>query len=421
VISKEREAIVKHAVVSQNWNMGPLGQASSIGKVALRLLPLAVLVSSCGGGGGGGESTSLLQVGMQRQYTGTTTRSVVYEDPTATNVNNTLVYTFTENQTVQQAATGAPADFDVHSDYTYTVVTDPGVGTVPISQTVDAYDNLQVADGNQTVISFGQNVVAVSNDETSNALGGGPYTETSTTATTYTTPRDNFPYPLQTGATMTTPQSETQTTTFTDLNATNDPPPDGSDVGYTMNRTENADGSFTYKSTYVNGNTYSRTQNSDGSGSETFTTATGTTATTVGVPVTADGTSTIPIVRTVIAKTAAATNYSAADWYPGTDGAPSSPLVLVSRTVVGPTSTLPAECTGAVVQPYIYEIDTTTTNLSTVGASYSTTTQRNFSAGNGASVCELSTEVSSSYDLLTGALTATTTTTTTTILASINY
>jgi hypothetical protein len=309
----------------------------------------------------------------------------------------------------------------VHSDYTYTVVTDPGVGTVPISQTVDAYDNLQVADGNQTVISFGQNVVAVSNDETSNALGGGPYTETSTTATTYTTPRDNFPYPLQTGATMTTPQSETQTTTFTDLNASNDPPPDGSDVGYTMNRTENADGSFTYKSTYVNGNTYSRTQNSDGSGSETFTTATGTTATTVGVPVTADGTSTIPIVRTVIAKTAAATNYSAADWYPGTDGAPSSPLVLVSRTVVGPTSTLPAECTGAVVQPYIYEIDTTTTNLSTVGASYSTTTQRNFSAGNGASVCELSTEVSSSYDLLTGALTATTTTTTTTILASINY
>ena len=410
---------MKHAVVSQEWNVRALGQASSLGKVALRLLPLAVLVSSCGGGGGG-EATPLLQVGMQREYTGTTTRSVVYEEPTATLPNNTLVYTFTENQSVQQAATGAPADFDVHSDYAYTVVTDPGVGIVPLSQTVDTYENLQVADGNQTIVSLGQNAVTVSNDETSNALGGGPYTETSTTSATYTTPRDGFPYPLQTGATLTTPQSQTQTTTFTDVNASNAAPPNGSDVGYTMTRTENDDGSFMYKSTYVNGNTSSRTENSDGSGSDSFTTATGTTATTVGVPVTADGASTIPIVRTVIAKTSAATNYSAADWYPG-NGAPSSPLVLETRTVVGPTSTLPAECNGAVLQPYIYEIDTTTTDLNTVAASYSSTTTRNFSAGNGASVCVLSTEVSSSYDLLTGALISTTTTTTATSLASINY
>jgi hypothetical protein len=411
---------VKHTVVSQDWKVSPLGQASSIGKVALRLLPLAVLVSSCGGGGGGGESTSLLQVGMQREYTGTTTRSVVYEEPTATLPNNTLVYTFTENQSVQQAATGAPADFDVHSDYAYTVVTDPGVGIVPISQTVDTYENLQVADGNQTIVSLGQNAVTVSNDETSNALGGGPYTETSTTSTTYTTPRDGFPYPLQTGATLTTPQSQTQTTTFTDVNASNAAPPNGSDVGYTMTRTENVDGSFTYKSTYVNGNASSRTENSDGSGSDSFTTAAGTTATTVGVPVTADGASTIPVVRTVIAKTSVATNYSAADWYPG-NAAPSSPLVLETRTVVGPTSTLPAECSGAVLQPYIYEIDTTTTDLNTVAASYSSTTTRNFNAGNGALVCQLSTEVSSSYDLLTGALISTTTTTTATSLASINY
>jgi hypothetical protein len=169
----------------------------------------------------------------------------------------------------------------------------------------------------------------------------------------------------------------------------------------------------------VNGNTYSRTQNSDGSGSESFTTAEGTTATTVAVPVTADGTSTIPVVRTVTAKTAAATNYSAADWYPA-NGAPSSPLVLQTRTVVGPAPSLPAECNGALLQPDIYEIDTTTTDLNTIGATYSTTTTRAFNDANAVSVCQLSSEVSSSFDLLTGALVSTTTTATTTLLSTIS-
>jgi hypothetical protein len=89
--------------------------------------------------------------------------------------------------------------------------------------------------------------------------------------------------------------------------------------------------------------------------------------------------------------------------------------------VVGPASSLPSECNGAVLQPNIYEIDTTTTNLNTVAASYSATTTRNFSAGDGASICQLSTETSSSYDVLTGALISTTTTTTTTLLSAINY
>ena len=409
---------MKHSILSQDWDVRPLGQASSIGKIALRLLPLAVLVSSCGGGGG--EVAPLLQVGMQRQYTGTTTRSVVYASPTATNENNTLVDTFTENQSVEQAPAGSSsADFDVHTVYAYTVVQNPAVGAVPISQTVDTFENLQNAGGFQSIISLGQNVVAVSNDETSNTLGNGPYTETSTTTSIYTTPRDGFTYPLQTGATMTTPQSETQTITFTDVNGDGAAPSNGTNVGYTETRSENNDGSFTSKSTYVNGNTYSRTQNSDGSGSESFTTAEGTTATTVAVPVTADGTSTIPVVRTVTAKTAAATNYSAAAWYPA-NGAPSSPLVLQTRTVVGPAPSLPAECNGALLQPDIYEIDTTTTDLNTIGATYSTTTTRAFNDANAVSVCQLSSEVSSSFDLLTGALVSTTTTTTATLLSTIS-
>ena len=83
---------MKHAVLSQDWNVRLLGRASSVGKIALRLLPLAVLVSSCGGGSSN-QVTPILQVGMQREYTGTATRSVVYADPTTTEKDNTLVYT----------------------------------------------------------------------------------------------------------------------------------------------------------------------------------------------------------------------------------------------------------------------------------------------------------------------------------------
>lgn len=412
---------MKHGVLLRDWNVRPPGQASLVGQIALRLLPLAVLVSSCGGFGGSGsggsnELTPILQVGMQRQYVGTTTRSVVYATPTATMQNNTLVYTFTQNQSVQQAPTSALANFDVHSDYTYSVVQNPGVGTVPISESVDSYENLQIVGDTQMVTTFGQNVMAISNDETSDAQGNGPYTETSTTDSTFTTPRDNFSYPLQTGATMTTPQSETQTITFTDVNASGSP---GTTVGYTETRSENDDGSYSYQSTDVSGNTFSKTENSDGSGSEKFTAATSNTTTTVGLPLVADGTNTIPVARTVTAATTTVTNYSTIDWYPD-NGAANSPLVLENKIVVGPATILPSECEGAVLQANIYEIDTTTTELNTIDASYSATTARNFSAGNGALVCQMSTELSASYDLLTGALISTTTTATTALLSAIN-
>jgi hypothetical protein len=404
---------MKHAVLSQDGNVRPLGQGLSVRQIALRLLPLAALVSSCGGGNSS-NLNPILQVGMQRQYSGTATRSVVYADPSTTKTDNTLIYTFTQNQSVQQAATGAPADFDLHSAYTYTVVQDPGVGTVPISQSVDTYENLQVMGDTQTVITLGQNVVAVSNDETSNALGTGPYTETSTTTSKYTTPRAGFAYPLQTGATMTTSQVETQTITFTDVNAGGSAPSNGTNVGYTETRSENDDGSYSYQVTYVNGDNSSRTQDSDGSGTESSTNTT----TTVGLPVAADGVNTIPVTRSVSLPTQTSTNYSAADWYPG-NGAPNSPLVLETRTVIGPASTLPSECSGAAPQPGIYEVDTTTTSLNPIGASYSETTTRAFNDADAVSVCQLSTQISSSYDLLTGALVSTTTTTTTTLLTAV--
>jgi len=414
-----KQPILLQSTHVQSTCAQPQGQALSMAKLVLRLLPLAVIVSSCGGGDGS-QLSPILQVGMQRQYVGTTTRAVVYANPTATLQNNTLVYTFTLNETVQQAAASAPANFDVQNDYTYAVVQDPGVGTVPISQTVDIYENLITSGGTQTVSSLGQKVVSISSDETSNALGNGPYTETSTTASSYQMARDNFSYPLQTGATMTSPESETQTIAFADLNASGAAPSNGSNVGYTITRSENDDGSYSYQTAYVNGNTFSRMQNSDGSATQTYTSATATSTTTVALPATVNGVDTIPVSVTVDSTHTTNTNYSAADWYPD-NGSPNSPLVLETKIVVGPTSSLPADCNGAVLRPNIYEIDTTTTSLNPIGASYSSTTTRNFSAGDAASVCQLSTETASSYDLDTGALVSTTTTTTTTTLSAINY
>jgi hypothetical protein len=411
---------MRHAVWLQDGKEGWRAQASSAGKIALLFVPLTVLVASCGGSGDGSSPSSpILEVGMQRQYTGTTTRSVVYAVPTASLQNNTLIYTVVQTQTVQ-GSTDAPADFDVHADYAYTVVQDPGVGTVPTSESVDTYENLLISGDTQTVSTVGQKIVSVSNDETSNALVNGPYTETSTTTSEYQTPRDNFSYPLQTGATMTSPQSETQTIVFTDVNASGSAPSNGTNVGHTITRSENDDGSYAYQTAYVNGSSSSRTQNADGSGTQTSTNATTSSTTTVSLPATVNGVSSIPISVSVDSAKSTTTDYAAADWYPG-GGAPSSPLVLETKKVIGPTSTLPSDCNGAVLRPNIYEIDTTTTNLNPIGASYSSTSTRNFSAADGASICQLSTETAWSYDLDTGGLVSTTTTTTTVVLSAINY
>jgi hypothetical protein len=219
---------------------------------------------------------------------------------------------------------------------------------------------------------------------------------------------------------MTSPESESQTIAFADLNASGAAPSNGSNVGYTITRSENDDGSYSYQTAYLNGNTFSRMQNSDGSANQTYTSATATSTTTVALPATVSGVDTIPVSVTVDSTHTTTTNYSAADWYPDS-GSPSSPLILETRVVVGPTSSLPADCSSAVLRPNIYEIDTTTTSLNPIGAAYSSTTTRNFSAGDGASVCQLSKETASSYDLDTGALVSTTTTTTTTTLSAINY
>lgn len=416
---------MKHAFVVQEQSSSFGARASSAGHSVLRLLPIVALVSACGGNSAdsGGLSNALpplLKLGMQRQYVGTATRSVVYVNPTVTTPDNTLAYSFTQIQSVNPPPASTSASFDVHSSYTYNVTQDPGVGTVPISQVVDNYENLLVSGTQQTMSTLGQTVVAVSSDETSNALGTGPYTQTTSTTTTYPTARDTLPYPLQAGARQTVPQSASQTITFSDVNGSGSGPSDGSNVAYTMTRNENFDGSFSYQATEVNGNSFTRTQNSDGSGGETFSSATSTTTTTVGLPAIAGGVNTIPVTVTVTGATTTTTNHAAADWYPN-NGTASSPLVSTTRVVVGPVASLPPECSGALSRPGLYEVDTTTTNLNTLSATYALTTTRSFNSGDAVPVCQLSTEIQSDYALQTGALVSTITTNTTTLLSAINY
>ena len=391
-------------------------------KAGLVLLPLALLLTACGGGGGGTDPTSpnattpLLQVGMQRQYTGSTTRSVVYANPSSTAVNNTLSYTFSELQSVLQAPVNAPGNFDIYSVFNYTVTQDPGTGTVPISQSVHDYRNLITSGSGQATVDLGQKTVVLNNDETSNALGGGPFTETTTTTTIFPTPRTSFFYPLQSGASLTVPQSSSQSISFADLNTVGAPPPNGSNIGYTRTRTQQDDGSFTYQQLGATGTQESLVQNSDGTGSTAVTNATSLTTTTLGVPAANNGVVSLPISRVVTSSTPSTKAFSAVDWYPNA-GAVSSPLILQKQNVVGPVSTLPAQCNGALLQPNMFEIDTTTSNLNTISATLTVSSSRSFNA-NGVAVCTLKQQTASNYTLTTGALASTTTTQTATLLKS---
>jgi hypothetical protein len=126
---------------------------------------------------------------------------------------------------------------------------------------------------------------------------------------------------------------------------------------------------------------------------------------------------TIPVNVDITGATSSNATYLALDWYPG--NVPTTPLVLDTQTVIGPVSTLPSACAGALLQPDMVEVDTTNNNLNTVGANYSTTTTQTFNS-NGVSVCTLTQQVSTSYNLRTGAVFSTTTTLTTAILSAIN-
>ena len=392
-------------------------------KTAFALVPIAMLLSACGGGGSSDISTAnasppLLRVGMQRQYTGTSTRSTIYVNPTSTFPNNTLSYSFTQSQSVLQAPANAVGKFDIRSVINYTITQDPGTGVVPISQTIDDFRDLITTGSTQATLALGQTSTLLNNDESSNAFGNGPFTQTITTTSTYPTPRISFYYPLQPGANLLVPQSSVQSTTFVDVNGNGSPPMNGSNAGYSRVRTQNDDGSFSFQQTGATGTNETLTQSADGSGSMVVSSPAGSTTTTLGIPTFANGAFTIPVSRVVTSATPSSKIYSATDWYSNA-AQPSAPLILQQQNVVGLVTTLPAQCNGALLQPNMYEIDTNTSNLNTINASLSVTSTRSFNS-NGVAVCTLTQQTSSNYSLLTGALSSTTTTQTATLLQASN-
>ena len=401
-------------------------------KTFIAIACVTLLLSACGGGdlsvgvdvpiGPSGSGTPnvapLLQAGMQRQFAGSVVRVVTYAMPDATHINNTLAYTFNQTQNVLQAPASAPANFDLNSTYTYTITQDPGTGSVPIAQTVDDYRDLYLDKYGQYTVDVAQTSSAIASDETANALGGGPYQQTTQTSTNYTTPRAGLYFPLQSGDSITLPQSYTQTVSFTNTNSANVAPPNNVNQAYTRSRTEYDDGAFFYQQNNANGSSVAVTQHSDGTGSITSANATNSTTHSVGLPSLLNGGYTIPITSAVTSSTSTITNYAALDWYPS-GALPNEPLVSETQTVVGPVSSLPAQCSGALVLPNVMQINTVTTSLNTVQSSYSTTNTQSFNS-NGITLCSLSTQTTNSYSLETGLLFSTTVTTTNLVLTASN-
>jgi hypothetical protein len=399
-------------------------------RTAVPLASIAILLTACGGGGGGDSGgsggstgggqtgpTPILQVGMQRQYTGTTTRSVAYVNPSSTQSNSTLAYNFAETVNVLQAPANSGAQFDVHANYNYTITQDPGTGALPVSEAVDTYENLLTNGTEQATSTVGEVVTSIQNDESANHLGNGPYTITTNTTYNYPTPIPGLTFPLQAGTSMSLPVGEVVNTNYQDLNASGSAPSNGSNVAYTSQTTKNNDGSFTTQTNRVNGVVLTSAMNSDGSGSFSSSGGTSSYVTSIGAPVQANGMYTIPVNYVLNAPSLSNSSFNAQDWYPG-NGLPPNPLASQIKKIVGPVAALPAACNGAVAQPNMFEVDTTQTSLVTTGTYLVSTTQA-FNA-NGVVVCSLLNQTNTSYDVYTGGVVSTTTTQTTTLLTAVN-
>jgi hypothetical protein len=372
----------------------------------------ATLLYACGGGGSSTPTpvptvsasalpttaptpTPVLQVGTVNHFNAAVTK-------TTQNPNTLLSQSYTILQTIEASPSGAPGPLDIHDVYAYKLLRDPGAGTVPISETVDAYRSITTSGSNQTVYSYGQNATLAQNDETSNLLGGGPYTETTNTTIRFPAAVQGLTYPLQTGATTTIALAESENIGQIDVNAANVAPPTGN-VNFNETQTINSDGSFTFTKTFPTSASEVRTENSNGTGTDLATATTGTVSEAIGLP--AAGVIPISVTTTPTGGTPAVLTFNAADWYP--NGVPASPLSTETYKVVGPVTTLPVECDGSISLPNTVEVDESRQTFNVFG-SVQTSLARIFNS-NGLAVCNLTTVLTQAYDVRTGALFSTTT------------
>jgi hypothetical protein len=377
-------------------------------------------VSACGGGGSGSSAmpvasgtppAPILVTGATYQYAGTESVTIVYANPTATNVNSTGTYAYTASQSINASAAGLPAPFDVNRVTTYTVTQSPASGELLTSQTADTYENQTFAGATETLTNAGSKTVTVGVDLNAGLrLGSGPFNETSTATTTYSVAATIGVFPLQTGASFTEPLARSETTVTVDANGAGT-----YGGGGTTTTAYNNDGSFTRNFSAGNSSSVQQqTVSSNGTATLIVTPAGGaTTSTGVGTPSGANGTMTIPVTVTT---GSVVTNDAAIDWYPGANQ-PQAPLAVTLRTVPGPVA-LPASCAFSGTPPPIIEMIVTTTNLDPLGSN-ATSTEQVYEA-NGISVCHTQTSTTTNYTVTTGAVSSTTTTTIAESLVSTN-
>jgi hypothetical protein len=381
---------------------------------------LAVAAAGCSGGSSPTPTPhttppppTILVAGSQRTFTGTDTTTHVYANPSPGQANYTSASTLAATTTIEPAAAGAPAAWDINSTVTYAVTQAATTGTQTLTSDTDTYENQTMSGSSTTISETGSKELITANDLSAAAAGGGPYTLTTNDTTAYVSPFTNDVYPLQDGASITEPLARTVTESQTDLNAGGGPPPSSYNSITSEAETYNNDGSYTIDPrNFSNGDIRVLTENANGTASESD--STNSFAESIGAPALVGALYLIPV--TVTSASGTTTNYEATDWYPGS-GFPPSPLETETLTVKGQTATLPSACAGALAEPDVFEVDTNITTLSVFG-SYVTELQRAFNS-NGINDCILRTTTTLDYSATSGALTETTTDTFAEVLTAV--
>jgi hypothetical protein len=334
--------------------------------------------------------------GTTYNFSGKYSEAITYASPNPKQPNSIGTYTTTDVQTVASAPPGAPAPFHIHRQFKYSVIKVPTSGIQLQSRTIDAYESSTVNGDSQTIAQASTTTANTGIDQTANRIeGNGPYSYTSTNATTYASPRVLFVFPL-TESTTNVPIARTETLVELAKNS--------SGQIYVQRNTKSVyanSGAFTTTGSIGKGETTDVTANANGSatvtnqGSAPF-------METIGLPVANGGTYTIPITRTTGTVTQ---KYSAADWYPG-NAAPPSPLASASETVVGPAA-VPTACGLTSPVSGAVEVTGSSSTLNVVAGTYTTTQSATYLANNQV-VCRMTSSKILTYTVETGALFSTT-------------
>lgn len=369
----------------------------------------ALALDACGGGSSvpppQGVSPEILVAGKVAKYTGSDTIVHTFANPAPGQANYTESYTFAQTTTVNLAAAGSAAPYDINSTATYTALQAPAAGTQKESTTTDSFETQTNSGSNAQVLLDGQKSTATGTDISGGLTGGGPYTLTTSSTTKYATPQTLGVYPLVTGATYAEPLARTVAGTETDTNAAGAGPA----LAYesSSSQTFATGGGLTRNAQFTNAESSTLTENANGSAQVRETGPLFTLSETIGIPVAGATGYTIPVTYTRQPATLGATPApsatpvasNAVDWYPG-GGPPVQPLSSETVTVKGAATTLPAGCSGALAQPNTFELDEKLTTLN-VDGSTQTLTQQRFDS-NGTNVCVLRTTTTNTYAVTTG-------------------